>query len=300
MTWKASRRRLWGLCGTLWMLGPWSLWSQGSEAVGLHASRWCVHGGLVQLGHEAVGTPWASAKVSLWGAGPDRTLEEWVVGFHAEDAQVWGRVAVHVGASHDVEDRTQLTWWVQAAVSSWPEVRVRSGHLRWEGVAQHATPWGSVRLTTHATLGPRPSLTLMSSDGRLLLPESPWGWTAWWCPEVEGVDIGLPALGWSQDGGWHVAWSPSRNGGFALQPWRPWRGRIRLHWSMPHGGLALGWQATLGGQENRAAATSAPITASRPMEHRGGMALQRGGHLGAWRGWWHWEKPKAVPQNHLL
>ena len=194
MTWKTSRRRLWGLCGALWMLGPWSLWGQGSEAVGLHASRWRVHGGLVQLGHEAVGTPWASAKLSLWGSGPYRSLEEWVVGFHAEDAQVWG----------------QASWWVGRASGQWAQAR----HLQLRGKTTsrtnvpHTWSWGGTVMDGQGVVGAYALVPRL--DGRMWspLPKSGNRMGIW-------VSRGAGRMRWTV----HATWAPSQQETFRCA-WR--------------------------------------------------------------------------------
>ena len=212
------------------MLGLWSVWGQGSEAVGLHASRWRVHGGIVQLGHEAVGTPWASAKVSLWGSGLDRTLEEWVVGFHAEDAQVWGRVAVHVGASHEVEDRTHLTWWVQAAVSSWPEVRVRSNANHHTSGGFHVRmSWGQASWWVGRASGQWAQARHLQLRGktasRTNVPHT-WSWGGM-VMDGQGV-VGAYALVPRLDG---RMWSPLPKSGTRMGMWVS-RGTNHMRWTV--------------------------------------------------------------------
>ena len=140
------------------------------------------------------GTSWASAKLSLWGSGPYRSLEEWVVGFHAEDAQVWG----------------QASWWVGRASGQWAQAR----HLQLRGKTTsrtnvpHTWSWGGTVMDGQGVVGAYALVPRL--EGRMWspLPKSGTRMGIW-------VSRGAGRMRWTV----HATWAPSQQETFRCA-WR--------------------------------------------------------------------------------
>ena len=174
-----------------------------------------ARGGCLEVGHRVLGVPWGELSWSHWSLSEGPKPMEWARGLSFEGGQRWSRVQGFWGGRRQWQDGHGM-FKIAAGWTSWPAVEVRAPWLEGRLSASRDAPWGNLRMEAMWTLGQRTSMA-GSNDG-VARAELPWGWTAWWTPNMDGSVMGMPALGWSQDGQWAIvnARDSRHNQGIAL------------------------------------------------------------------------------------
>ena len=215
-----------------------------------------ARGGCLEVGHRVLGVPWGELSWSRWSLSEDPKPMEWARGLSFEGGQRWSRVQGFWGGRRQWQDGHGM-FKIAAGWTSWPAVKVRAPWLEGRLSASCDAPWGNLRMEAMWTLGQRTSMA-GSNDG-VARAELPWGWTAWWTPNMDGSVMGMPALGWSQDGQWAIAWNAQVKWAEAMRFWRPPPGRIHLLWRLPTHVFELSWKGSLGASTE----SQGPTTSSR-------------------------------------
>ena len=247
-----------------------------------------ARGGCLEVGHRVLGVPWGELSWSRWSLSEGPKPMEWARGLSFEGGQRWSRVQGFWGGRRQWQDGHGM-FKIAAGWTSWPAVEVRAPWLECRLSASRDAPWGNLRMEAMWTLGQRTSMA-GSNDG-VARAELPWGWTAWWTPNMDGSVMGMPALGWSQDGQWAIAWNAQLKWAEAMRFWRPPPGRIHLHWRLPTHVFELSWKGSLGASTG----SQGPTTSSRGNtftgpKHALGCATRQGQSLPGWRAFWMWER----------
>lgn len=245
-------------------------------------------GGCLEVGHRVLGVPWGELSWSRWTVPEGPKPTEWARGFSFEGGARWSRVHGFWGGRRQWKDGHGM-FKVSAGWTSWPAVELRAPWLEGRVSASRDAPWGNLRMEAMWTLGQR--TTMAVSDDLLARAELPWGWTAWWTPNMDGSTMGLPALGWSQDGQWVLAWNAQVRWADALRFWRPPPGRIHLHWRLPAHVFELSWKGNLvASTESRGPNTSSRGDPFTGPKHALGCTTRQGQSLPGWRAFWMWER----------
>ena len=187
-------------------------------------------------------------------------------------------------------DEGMCMWQVSAGWTSWPEVEVHGG-----GASRDA-PWGNLRIEAVWTHGRLRSIS--APNDVVARAELPWAWAAWWVPNVDGTALGLPALGWSQDGQWALAWNAQARWAQELRFWRPPPGKIHLHWRLPAHVFEIAWKGNLAvsnsSQNPRTFDRGKPSAAPRQAV---GCAMRQGQDLPGWLAFWMWQREGKAPKE---
>ncbi|MGB0149869.1 MAG: hypothetical protein ACPF87_03150 [Flavobacteriales bacterium] len=247
-----------------------------------------ARGGCLEVGHRVLGVSWGELSWSRWSLSEGPKPMEWARGLSFEGGQRWSRVQGFWGGMRQWQDGHGM-FKIAAGWTSWPAVEVRAPWLEGRLSASRDAPWGNLRMEAMWTLGQRTSMA-GSNDG-VSRAELPWGWTAWWTPNMDGSVMGMPALGWSQDGQWAIAWNAQVKWAEAMRFWRPPPGRIHLHWRLPTHVFELSWKGSLGAStESQGPTTSSRGNTFTGPKHALGCATRQGQSLPGWRAFWMWER----------
>jgi len=251
-------------------------------------------GGCFAVGHRVLGVPWGTLSWSRWMAAEGAKPIEWAKGLTFEGGSRWSRVHGFWGGMREWDDGNCM-FQVSAGLTSWPTIQLRRPWLEGRLSATREAPWGNLRMEARWTIEQRRS-TAESNDA-VARAESPWAWTAWWTPKVDGAGLGLPALGWSRDGQWALAWNAQGRWAEALRFWRPPPGNIHLQWRLPAHVFEIAWKGSLASSTKpQNPKTFTRGKAGTGPRHAMGCAMRRGQSLPGWRAFWMWERTGNAPK----
>ena len=173
--------------------------------------------------------------------------------------------------------------------ASWPEVQRHVPLVDVLGQVHQRETWGEIRLEARATLGQGLPLSGVTEQGLVRTAKGTFGWTGWWKPSLGASPVGLPALGWSEGGAWHVAWGLDPGWWDAMRPWKPMLGRVVVQWSWPAGQWTLSWSGNLG-KETLDSSTRRRKSRVGSRRDAFGVLFRRAARFqgGSW--WWTWER----------
>ena len=246
-------------------------------------------GGCFEVGHRVLGLSWGELSWSRWTLKDDSNLREWASGLSFEGGPRWSKAHAFFGGLHQFDEGTSCMWQMSAGMTSWPFMGVLTPWFECRSSASRDAPWGNVRMEIMWVQGQ--GLSTSTSEVGSVRGANPWSWTAWWTPRVEGSTMGMPAIGWSQDGQWEMAWSAHVDWGKGLRFWRPPPGSIQIHWRLPAHVIDIGWRGWLTPTANRQGPkTYDPEKRSLALKHAVGCAMRQGQRLPGWRAFWMWER----------
>ena len=150
-----------------------------------------ARGGCLEVGHRVLGVPWGDLSWSRWSLSEGPKPMEWARGLSFEGGQRWSRVQGFWGGRRQWQDGHGM-FKIAAGWTSWPAVEVRAPWLEGRLSASRDAPWGNLRMEAMWTLGQRTSMA-GSNDG-VARAELPWGWTAWWTPNMDSFAPGVRHL----------------------------------------------------------------------------------------------------------
>ena len=290
-------RRLVGATGWFWVS---LLWPQDGRTQterlppGLEARSTRAGGGCLEVGHRVLGVPWGELSWSRWNAADGSKQLEWARGLSLEGGPRWSKVHAFWGGMRQWDGGLAM-WQVSAGLTSWPALAIRTPWLACRASASRDAPWGNLRM--EAAWTPGQWMSSSQPEDAVARAELPWTWTAWWTPNLEGTAVGLPAVGWSQDGQWALAWNAQVRWAEALRFWRPPPGKIHLHWRLPAHVFEVAWKGSLAtsarSQNPKTFARGNPSSAPRQAM---GCAMRQGQDLPGWRAFWMWQR-EAVAQE---
>ena len=252
-------------------------------------------GGCLEIGHRVLGVSWGELSWSSWTVAKGSKPLEWAKGLSFEGGPRWFRGHGFWGGMRQL-DEGMCMWQVSAGWTSWPEVEVHQPWMEGRVSASRDAPWGNLRIEAVWTHG-RPR-SISATNDVVARAELPWAWAAWWVPNVDGTALGLPALGWSQDGQWALAWNAQARWAQELRFWRPPPGKIHLHWRLPAHVFEIAWKGNLAvsnsSQNPRTFDRGKPSSAPRQAV---GCAMRQGQDLPGWRAFWMWQREGKAPKE---
>lgn len=202
---------------------------------------------------------------------------------------MWRETQAWLGLGKTWGDRIRGALRMNVGWASWPEVQRHVPLVDLFGQVHQRETWGDIRLEARATLGQGLPLAGVTEQGLVRTAQGAFGWTAWWKPNLESGPVGLPALGWSEGGAWHVAWGLDPVWWDGMRPWKPMPGRVVMQWSWPAGQWTLSWSGRLG-REMLGATTQRSKSRVESRRDAFGVLFRRVArfHGGSW--WWTWER----------
>ena len=248
--------------------------------------RMMPSGGAVWGSQPTWGVDWHGVSMALWG---HREEQEWALGWQGEGSSVWRERVAWLGFGKRWGDRFRGAGRMKAGWASWPQVQRHVPLLDLFGQVEQREAWGDIRFEVHASFGRGLSLSGVTEQGLVRTAQGAFGWTAWWKPKLEGGPVGLPALGWSQGGAWHVAWGLDPEWWDGMRPWKPISGRVVMQWSWPVGQWTLSWTGGLGADAS-AATTRRPRSRSVSRRDAFGVLFHRVSGISGGSWWWSWER----------
>lgn len=252
-------------------------------------AHWVWTGGALWGSQPTWGVNWHGFSMALWGHCLHCGEMEWALGAQTEGSPVWRETQAWLGLGKNWGDRIRGALRMNVGWASWPEVQRHVPLVDLFGQVHQRETWGDIRLEARATLGQGLPLAGVTEQGLVRTAQGAFGWTAWWKPNLESGPVGLPALGWSEGGAWHVAWGLDPGWWDGMRPWKPMPGRVVMQWSWPAGQWTLSWSGRLG-REMLGATTRRSKSRVESRRDAFGVLFRRVArfHGGSW--WWTWER----------
>lgn len=245
-----------------------------------------LSGGAVWGAQPVWGVKWHALSLALWG---HRGPMEWSLGCSTEGNKVWRESTARLGLGRVWNEQARGALCVHAGWASWPEFHRQVPKVEVLAQVNQREAWGVVRLEARAALGQGLSLSGVTEEGLVRTARGAFGWSAWWKPTLDMESVGLPALGWSQGGAWHVAWGLDPKWWDGMRPWKPVPGRVYMQWTWPSGQWSLSWSGAV--NSSAQAPTTQRARARRPSRRETiGVLFHRGARLHGSLWWWGWNR----------
>ena len=251
-------------------------------------------GGFVKGGQRVAGVPWRQFVVQSWGTSSMPCAREWGLALWLEGGGPWHQSQLAVGGSSGTLEETGLEWQVRSGLTRWPEVDMATFSARVEGAFWHVMDWGTLRIQLETNLGHGRSWFFVNDHEAVALGTNSWEWRSWWCPNVDGSRISVPAVGWASDGRWCLAWNSTPAWLKEVRLWDKAPGNVHVQLNFPDASLQILWRVKLMNHrmEGNASTSSPGKFMDGGYVHEAGMSASHGERHSSWDWEWRWNRKR--------